>query len=95
MIMSWQGAFYPMQKWLERDVADWTGVRALQWAQRKKIIKPLIAGWEQTLSWKWPKMPEVDELDSQNALAQALKNGSTDFAAILGPDWRKRLEALS
>ena len=30
-----------------------------------------------------------------NNLAQALKNGSTDFATILGPDWRKRLEALS
>jgi len=95
MIMSWQGAFYPTQKWLERDVADWTGVKALTWAQRKRKIKKLPPGWERALSWKWPTMPEVDELDAQNALAQALKNGATDYAAILGPDWKKRLEGLA
>jgi hypothetical protein len=40
-------------------------------------------------------MPEVDQLDAENATAQALKNGTTDYAALLGPDWRKRLEALA
>ena len=95
MIMSWQGAFYPTQKWLERTVADWVGVKALGWAQRRGKIKELPARWDRALSWKWPTMPEVDELDAQNALAQALKNGATDYAAILGPDWRKRLEGLA
>jgi capsid protein len=95
MIMSWAGAFYPMQKWLERDIADWCGVKAITWAIKKKKIKPLPEGWEQTQSWTWPTMPEVDQLDAENATAQALKNGTTDFAALLGPDWRKRLEGLA
>ena len=40
-------------------------------------------------------MPEVDELDAENAVAQALKNGTTDYAKLLGPDWHKRLEGLA
>ncbi len=95
MIMSWAGAFYPDQKWLERCFADWVGTRALQWAIRKKIINPLPVKWEQSISWTWPMMPEVDQLDFENATAQALKNGTTDYAALLGPDWRKRLEGLA
>jgi len=95
MIMSWAGAFYPDQKWLERCFADWVGVRAVRWAIRKKEIKALPAGWERSLSWTWPMMPEVDQLDAENATAQALKNGTTDYAALLGPDWRKRLEGLA
>jgi capsid protein len=100
MIMTWQGAFYPMQKWLERDFADKVAVKVLKWAQRKRIngkpiLKPLAAGWERTLSWKWPTMPEVNIVDAATAMALNLKNGSTDYSDILGPDWRKRLEKLS
>jgi hypothetical protein len=95
MILSWAGAFYPMQKWLERCYADYCGIKALTWAMRKGYIKQLPKGWEQSISWTWPTMPEVDQLDAENATAQALKNGTTDFAALLGPDWRKRLEGLA
>lgn len=95
MILTWAGAFYPMQKWLERCFADWVAIRALRWAMRKNKIKPLPVGWEQKLSWTWPTMPEVDELDAQNAIAASLKNGTTDYAALLGPEWRKRLESLA
>jgi hypothetical protein len=95
MIMTWAGAFYPAQKWLERAFADWVGVKALTWAQRHRLIPRLPAGWERTLSWTWPTMPEVDQLDAENAVAQALKNGTTDYAKLLGPDWRKRLQALA
>ncbi len=95
MIMSWQGAFYPTQKWIEREFADVTGVNALRWAQRKKIFKALPAAWERALSWTWPTMPEVNELDAQNAIAAALKNGATDYSRLLGPDWRKRLDGLA
>lgn len=95
MILSWHGAFYPTQKWLERTVADRIGRKALTWAMRKGHIKQLPAGWERTLSWSWPMMPEVDQLDAENAVAQALKNGTTDFAQLLGPDWERKLEALS
>ena len=40
-------------------------------------------------------MPEVKELDAQKAIAQALKNGSTDYSKLLGPDWRNKLKALA
>jgi capsid protein len=95
MILSWAGAFYPAQKWLERSFADWVGVRALRWAMRKRLIPTLPAGWETALSWKWPTMPEVDQLDYENSVAQALKNGTTDYATLLGPDWLQRLEGLA
>jgi capsid protein len=95
MIMSWQGAFYPMQKWLERCFADWVAVKALTWAMRKGQIKPLPAGWERALSWRWPKMPEVQVDTAQRAIALALKNGTTDFAQEIGPDWRQHFDALA
>ena len=94
MIMTWV-TFYWLQKWLERQVADWVARRVLGWAQRKKQVAPLPAGWERSLSWTWPKMPEVDELDAENAVAAALKNGTTDYSQLLGPDWRKRLQGLA
>ena len=95
MILSWAGAFYPMQKWFENAVADWVAIRALKWAMRKGFIDKLPDGWERKISWTWPTMPEVDELDAQNAIAASLKNGTTDYSALLGPDWKKRLEGLA
>jgi len=95
MIMTWQGAFEPMQKWLERSFADWVAVKALTWGQRKGFVKALPEGWERTLSWRWPKMPEVQVDTAQNAIALALKNGTTNFAKEIGPDWRNHFDALS
>src|SRR3990167_1165437 len=85
MILSWASAFYPMQKWLERKYADWVAMRVLAWAIRKKEISDLAPGWEQTLSWQWPRMPAVNELEEEQGKAQAIKNGSTDYSSILGP----------
>jgi hypothetical protein len=95
MIMSWQGAFFPMQKWLERSFADWVAVKALRWAMRRNLIKTLPAGWEQSLSWRWPRMPEVQVDTAQNAIALALKNGTTDFAQEIGPDWKQHFDSLA
>jgi capsid protein len=95
MIMSWQGAFYPMQKWLERCFADWVAVKALTWGMRRGAIKTLPAGWERSLSWRWPRMPEVQVDTAQNAIALALKNGTTDFSQEIGPDWREHFDALA
>jgi len=86
--------FYWLQKHLERSIADWTAIKVLGWAQRKKEIKSLPDGWQRKLSWTWPKMPEVDELDAQNAIAAALKNGTTDWSQLLGPDWEARITEL-
>jgi len=95
MIMSWQSAFYPMQKWLERCYCDWVAVKVLTWAQNKRIISKLPAGWEKTISWKFPIMPHVDEAREAQAITEALKTGTIDYSEIMGPDWQKKFEALS
>lgn len=95
MILSWASAFYPMQKWLERKYADWVAIKALTWAQRKNAIKPLPSGWERSLSWKWPTMPHVDEDREESAVEKALKNGTTDFSELLGPEWKTKFTALA
>jgi capsid protein len=95
MIMTWQGAFYPMQKWLERSFADWVGIKALSYAMQKGHVKPLADGWERSLSWQWPRMPEVDTAKEQRAVALALKNGVKDWSQLIGPDWRRHFDALS
>jgi hypothetical protein len=95
MIMSWQGAFYPMQKWLERQYADWVAVKALTWAQRQKLIPPLPVGWERRISWQWPTMPHVDEAREEAAVENALRNGTTDYSLLLGPAWRTKFAALA
>lgn len=91
MVMTWV-TFLWMQKWLERTDADWTARKVLAWAQRKGEIEQLPDGWEQTISWTWPTMPSVDELKEANAVAQQLKNGTTDYAQLLGPDWEDRMD---
>jgi hypothetical protein len=91
MIMTWV-TFYWLQKRMERVAADWVGVRALRWAMRKGHIKELPAGWENSISWSWPRMPEVKQLDAENATAAGLKNGTLNYADFLGPDWERKLE---
>lgn len=95
MIMSWV-TFYWLQKHLERMAADWLAIRALRWAQRKGEFKvQLPAGWERTLTWSWPTMPAVDEGKESVAQAQFLKNGTLDFADILGPNWQTKFQAMA
>lgn len=94
MILTWV-TFIAMQKWLERTYADWVARKVLAWAMGKEHIKALPAGWEQKLSWQWPIMPHVDELKEENATKQALKNGTTDYSALLGPDWAGRMEGFA
>ncbi len=94
MVLSW-ATFYMLQKWLERSYADWVGVKALRWGERHKKFKPLPKGFERAISWTWPRMPNVDELKEENAIRRALKNGTTDFSKLLGPNWRKILEGYA
>ncbi len=94
MILSWV-TFYAMQKWLERRYADWIAKRVLRWAMRKKEIKPLPAGWERAISWKWPTMPHVDEARESIAESQSLKNGTLDYSDLLGPEWETKFEAFA
>ena len=95
MILTWNGAFYPLQKWLERCYADKVAVKVLKWAQKKKLIPTLPDGWEHRLSWQWPKMPHVDESREEAATENALRNGTTDYGELLGPEWRTKFKALA
>jgi capsid protein len=94
MILSWV-TFYAMQKWLERSYADWIARKVLNWAQRKGKIKGLAAGWERTISWVWPTMPHVDEAREEAATQNALKNATTDYSVLLGPDWQSKMKSYA
>jgi len=94
MILTWV-TYYALQKWLERSYADWVARKVLGWAQRKSAIPTLPAGWETSLSWKWPVMPHVDEAREAQAESQSLKNGTTDYSELLGPEWETKFKALS
>ena len=95
MILSWL-KFRADQKWLERRLLDWLVVKAIGWASRKGLLDfTLPENWEDSFSFVWPEMPEVDEGAIATARAKNLKNGFTDYAKILGPDWEARLMALA
>lgn len=94
MVLSWV-TFKYLQKWLERSLCDWVGIKVLTWAQKQGKIAPLPAGWERSLSWLWPTMPEVNQVDYEAAVSQALKNGTTDYSQLLGPDYKRRLTELA
>jgi capsid protein len=67
-IMSWQ-TFEWEQKFLERRLLDFLGVKAIRWALKKREITEKPAeGWESRLSWAWPKMREVNELVAEQAM---------------------------
>jgi capsid protein len=94
MIMTWV-TFRWWQKHLERALCDWVAQKAISWGMSYQGLPMLADGWQQSISWNWPIMPEVDQLDYENAVAQSLKNGTTDYSELLGPDWRVRLESLA
>lgn len=93
MVLSW-ATFKMLQKWLERDYADWVARKAIGWAIRKGFVS-IADGWDSSISWSWPVMPNVDEMKEAAAVKQSLKNGTTDFSQQLGPDWKKKLTSLA
>jgi len=40
-------------------------------------------------------MPHVDEAREEAATENALRNGTTDYSLLLGPDWRTKFSALA
>jgi len=94
-IMTWQ-TFEWEQKFLERRLMDFLGVKAIQWAlSMREISEKAPDQWEKKLSWSWPKMREVDELKAEQAMQLRLKNGTANFADTLGPDWEEKLGLLA
>jgi hypothetical protein len=79
-------SFEEAQQDLERDVCDWAARCVITWALKLgKITEKLPDGWESMIAWRWPTMPEIDEVKAQNALSLKLKNGVTSLARELGP----------
>ena len=95
MVMTWV-TFYAEQKDMENEFLDWSAVRAIKWAIRKKLIKNKAPeGWEDRLSWTLPTIPFIKELEERKAHAEALKNGEISYSQLLGPDWKKIHEQLA
>lgn len=87
-----QPAFEDAQKFLE-GICDWVLSRWSVWATRKGIISAddLPANFARSVSWQWPKMREVNQVDEQNAIALKLRNGTGNYMEIYGADWREKL----
>ena len=79
-------SFEEAQQDLERDVCDWAARCVITRALKLGIISEKMPdGWESMIAWRWPTMPEIDEVKAQNALSLKLKNGVTSLARELGP----------
>lgn len=79
-------SFEESQQDLERDVCDWAARCVITRAVKLGLIaEALPDGWESMIAWRWPTMPEIDEVKAQNALSLKLKNGVTSLARELGP----------
>lgn len=48
----------------------------------------------QNVSWSWPKLDELDELQHQNAVEKKLRNMTGSYADELGPDWKDKLTTI-
>ncbi len=94
MVMTWE-SFKDFQKWLERRLADWVAQKAISFAVKAGTLPALPVGWKAKISWSWPTMPQVDPVKENKGKETGLLNGLTDYSELLGPDWKKRLEALA
>ena len=94
-LLSWAN-FEVEQKSVERRLCDFLVFKSINFAVRKGLLEPSPdPDWFKKVSFKWPEMPEVDELKAAMAERMSLKNGSRDFADMLGPDWEAKFERFS
>jgi capsid protein len=94
MAMSFM-SFVDGQRWLERNVADWAAIRALNWAMQNQLIKPLPNGWQSRLAWQWPVAPQIDQVKAQKGIEMALKNGKMTYSQLIGPHWKDHFKELA
>ena len=94
MVMTWV-LFEFWQKWIERHMKDWTALRAIPYAVERGLIKTAPAeGWQNTMVWAHPRMPNVDVTKEQDGITKAMKNGTLDPSDIIGPDWEKKSDKI-
>lgn len=83
------------QKELERGFLDWAGVRSLRWCIKVGRLPEGPDGWESKLTWSWPTMKEVNEVDAQTAIGAKIKNFTATYRQLLGPNWKEILQQIS
>ena len=93
-LITWP-AFYEAQHFLEQ-ICDWLIRRWANWAvKHNEIDKSLLSdNWLRHISWMWPTMDEIDEVQHQNAIEKKLTNMTGSYLDVLGPDWREKLEQI-
>lgn len=75
-----QPTFEELQKTLEREVCDPLVRLAVRWGVKTGMISAALPdGWENMLSFAWPRMREVNELDALNALEKKIALGLTSI----------------
>lgn len=83
------------QKELERGPLDWIGVKVLRWCIATGRLAQGPDGWESRLTWSWPTMKEVNEVDAQTATAAKIKNYMATYRQLLGPNWKEILTQIA
>lgn len=93
-LITWP-AFYEAQHFLEQ-ICDWVICRWVDWAHKHHEIDKtkLPTNWLRKISWMWPRMDELDEVQHQTAIEKKITNMTGSYREILGPDWREKLEQI-
>lgn len=93
-LITWP-AFYEAQHFLEQ-ICDWIIYRWMKWNERHNRIDASKLGenWLRRVSWMWPKMDELDEVQHQNAIEKKITNMTGSYREILGADWKEKLEQI-
>ena len=86
-------AFEEAQKFLE-SICDWVLYRWALWANKRGIITRHPDTFIADVSWSWPKMDELDELQHQNAVEKKLRNMTSSYRDELGPEWKDTLRTI-
>ncbi len=80
------------QKHLERYILDWAGRNAFKYAIRKGLVTEVLPeNWRNMMEWEWEDLPEVNQVDAENAREKALQNATGTYAEFLGKGARKKL----
>lgn len=83
------------QKQQERYVLDWIARNAFRWAVKNGLLKHALPdNWMNCMTWEWPELPEVNEVDAQNAIEKGLTNGTMTYQEKLGKGSQKKIQRV-
>ena len=86
-------AFEEAQKFLE-SICDWVLYRWALWANKRGIITRHPDTFIAHVSWAWPKLDELDEMNHANAVEKRIKTMTGSFKEELGADWKEKLATI-